>query len=743
MTKRVVLIGHPVAHSLSGAMQQAAFDHAGIDARYELWDRDADRARRRRRGAPHRRLPGRQRHDPPQGAGGPAGRPPDRGGARDRRGQHDHQGGPQARRPQHRRARVQGRARRARRPPEDAAPRDRAGRRRRRAGRRLQPVREGFQRVIVFNRHLHRAESLVKHFSRSAAHMELRAMPWHESIIESELAKTKVLVNATSIGLNDDVSPIPGEILTPDLLVLDLIYKQTRLLRDAGAAGCDHVRRRHDAAPPGRGRVVAVDRAAAPLEVMQAALEDARAKGVTSAEGEGGDARTGRRRGRGLTRAAHGPVPLPDLGGEPRPDAGRHRRGRAGRPRADRGRPRRRPGPAPAGLRPRGAPDDRDRPGRDPGRRPPRADAGLADPARGRQPRLRELDQGHAGRAAVRRGAPRSSRRSPTDGNKRALPITRVRPGHADLAGSLKYGFNDVRNALERSSARETTARVAAGGVARAFLRALGIEVWSFTAEVGGVAIDPAQLHPVAGRGRRVAAALPGPGGGAADDRADRRGAVERRHDRRRVRGRRPRRAHRHRQLRPLGPAAGRRAGAGRDEHPHRQGRGAGAGVRADPAVRVRRPRRDRGAARRRDLGPPHQQRGRADRRDHQRRADRRPRRRQADLHARPAAADRGPRDRRGGREGALRAVRHLRRAGGGRHRRGDGDADAGPVHPREDGRRLDGRGHRQPRAVHARGSRSRRRRRSRATGRAGTGPAAASGGRWVDEVAADASEDS
>ena len=77
------------------------------------------------------------------------------------------------------------------------------------------------------------------------------------------------------------------------------------------------------------------------------------------------------------------------------------------------------------------------------------------------------------------------------DGNKRALPITRVRPGHADLAGSLKYGFNDVRNALERSSARETTARVAAGGVARAFLRELGIDVWSFTAEVGGVAIDP------------------------------------------------------------------------------------------------------------------------------------------------------------------------------------------------------------------------------------------------------------
>lgn len=78
------------------------------------------------------------------------------------------------------------------------------------------------------------------------------------------------------------------------------------------------------------------------------------------------------------------------------------------------------------------------------------------------------------------------------DGNKRATPVTRVRPGHADLAGALKYGFSDVRNVLERASARETAARVAAGAVARAFLGELGITAWSFTAEVGGVAIDPA-----------------------------------------------------------------------------------------------------------------------------------------------------------------------------------------------------------------------------------------------------------
>ena len=62
----------------------------------------------------------------------------------------------------------------------------------------------------MFNRHLHRAEGLVKHFGRSASHMELRAMPWHESIIEAELAKTKLLVNATSIGLTTDETPDPG-----------------------------------------------------------------------------------------------------------------------------------------------------------------------------------------------------------------------------------------------------------------------------------------------------------------------------------------------------------------------------------------------------------------------------------------------------------------------------------------------------------------------------------------------------
>ncbi|HEV3231730.1 MAG TPA: chorismate synthase [Candidatus Dormibacteraeota bacterium] len=65
--------------------------------------------------------------------------------------------------------------------------------------------------------------------------------------------------------------------------------------------------------------------------------------------------------------------------------------------------------------------------------------------------------------------------------------VTRVRPGHADLAGALKYGFDDVRNVLERASARETTSRVAAGGLAKALLREFGIEVRSFVRSLGEV----------------------------------------------------------------------------------------------------------------------------------------------------------------------------------------------------------------------------------------------------------------
>src|SRR3954471_15445512 len=86
--------------------------------------------------------------------------------------------------------------------------------------------------------------------------------------------------------------------------------------------------------------------------------------------------------------------------------------------------------------------------------------------------------------------------------------LTAVRPGHADLAGMQKYGFDDARNVLERASARETAARVAAGYLCKSFLAELGVSVLSHVLRIG----------PAAVTGRRAAAA-PGPEDLAAIDR--------------------------------------------------------------------------------------------------------------------------------------------------------------------------------------------------------------------------------
>ena len=75
----------------------------------------------------------------------------------------------------------------------------------------------------------------------------------------------------------------------------------------------------------------------------------------------------------------------------------------------------------------------------------------------------------------------------------RGQRITRLRPGHADLAGAMKYGFDDVRNVLERASARETAARVAAGAVAMRFLQAFDIALHSHVISIGGVEAAPAE----------------------------------------------------------------------------------------------------------------------------------------------------------------------------------------------------------------------------------------------------------
>lgn len=137
----------------------------------------------------------------------------------------------------------------------------------------------GFHNVVVFNRHLHRAERLVKHFARSSSHMDLRAKPWHESVIEAELAKTDILVNASAVGRDPAESPLAAELLPPDILVLDLhcVPRETKLMKDAVAAGATRVM---------NGDVMLVGQSArafelwtgekAPVDVIRAQLEASR-----------------------------------------------------------------------------------------------------------------------------------------------------------------------------------------------------------------------------------------------------------------------------------------------------------------------------------------------------------------------------------------------------------------------------------------------------------------------------------
>jgi shikimate dehydrogenase len=282
----VVLIGHPVAHSLSGAMQQAAFDDQGIDATYELWDRaplGLAEAVGLLRGddflGANVTIPHKERIVP----------------LVDRLTEEAHATGAvntitkEGKRLVGHNTDVPGfkvaldRLVGKQKMPRNAVVLGAGG------GARAVVyglITEGFQRIVVFNRHLHRAEGLVKHFGRSAAHMELKAMPWHDSIIESELAKAKVVVNATSIGLLGDATPIPGEIIPPELLVLDLIYNRTRFLRDAEAAGSTVQDGELMLLHQGAAAFTLWTGKPAPLELMQRKLEEARAGGVRSAEGE-------------------------------------------------------------------------------------------------------------------------------------------------------------------------------------------------------------------------------------------------------------------------------------------------------------------------------------------------------------------------------------------------------------------------------------------------------------------------
>ena len=181
------------------------------------------------------------------------------------------------------------------------------------------------------------------------------------------------------------------------------------------------------------------------------------------------------------------------------------------------------------------------------------------------------------------------------------------RPGHADLAGLLKYGHADVRNVLERASARETAARVAAGALAKELLRAFGVSVHSHVLQIGSVrAPERDDLAPRRLRGRRrVAGALPGRGCERGDGRRDRSPAEGQREPRRDLRGPRLRPGSRDRLARRAGrsgwtPGSPRRSSRSRRSRASRSARRgrSRAGPAPSPTTRSSGPRSAAGTAR-------------------------------------------------------------------------------------------------------------------------------------------------
>ena len=278
---------------------------------------------------------------------------------------------------------------------------------------------------------------------------------------------------------------------------------------------------------------------------------------------------------------------------------------------------------------------------------------------------------------------------------QQARPADHPRPARATRTSRARSSTASTTCAtsLERSSARETTARVAAGGVARAFLRELGIEVWSFTAEVGGVAIDPARATRSRDEADASPLRCPDP---------DAETAMIARIDEARSNGDTVggvfevvvhgapiglgSYVHWDRRLDAALAAAvmsinivkGVEIGLGFE-----QTRRFGSQVhdviegRRDDGTWIHRSNNAGGLTGGVTNGEPIVVRGAV---------------KPISTLARPLpTADLD--HRRARREGALRAQRHLGRAGGGRHRRGDGHAHARPVRAREDGRRLDARG--------------------------------------------------
>ena len=225
MSKRVVLLGQPVTHSLSEALQEAAFAAAGIDARYEPIDTPTvDLARCRSRhcvarstSAPTSAMPHKDRvatmldrlTEEAQATG-----------AVDtitRDGDQLVGHNTDVHRPSSPRSRSWWATRRCR---ANAVVVGAGG------GGRAVDLRAHLDAASRTSRSSTATSTAASAWSSTSpaapAHMELKARPWHESVIEAELAKTDILINASAMGRDPEETPIPGELLPPDILVLDL-----------------------------------------------------------------------------------------------------------------------------------------------------------------------------------------------------------------------------------------------------------------------------------------------------------------------------------------------------------------------------------------------------------------------------------------------------------------------------------------------------------------------------------------
>lgn len=243
MSKRIVLLGHPVAHSLSPAFQQAAFDHLGLPVRYERLDVppkglaaavDALRADPDLIGAnitiPHKETIGARLDTVTEEAATIGavntitragsrlvGRNTDIAGLR---GALD--------------TLLAGR-----RPPRAALILG-AGGAARAAVAALVGAAVG--QISIANRHLRRAEQVAAAASKSWPHLAIRAVPWHESILVEESARVGIVINATSLGLSpSDQPPLPAAGFREGQYVIDVVYAPggTTLVRSARAAGAD------------------------------------------------------------------------------------------------------------------------------------------------------------------------------------------------------------------------------------------------------------------------------------------------------------------------------------------------------------------------------------------------------------------------------------------------------------------------------------------------------------------------